>query len=143
MSEFHEVECPDQIGRDAGCGRSAGGELSLQFPPLMWGKGRAVGVGVLREGIFLPDKIIECCCIFIIYYCWTPPRAYLLSRADEMPTFVKISCSAAEGRLPPDRVVLLLSFSDIFGFDFCWPAAEFVVVALAPLRPFRHFALKS
>ena len=100
MSEFHEVECPDQIGRDAGCGRSAGGELSIKFPPVMWGKSRAVGVGILREGIFFPDKIIvvECCCIFIIYYCWTPPRASVVSRADEMPTFVKISCSAAEGR---------------------------------------------
>ncbi len=25
MAEFHEVECPDDIGRDAGCGRSASG----------------------------------------------------------------------------------------------------------------------
>ena len=66
-----------------------------------------------------------------------------MSRADEMPTFVKISCSAAEGRVVRDPVFLLLSFSDIFGLVFYWPAAEFVVVALAPLRPFRHFAQKS
>ena len=37
MSEFHEVECPEQIGRVAGSGRIAF-VLFWKFPPLLWGK---------------------------------------------------------------------------------------------------------
>ena len=37
MTEFHEVECPDPIGRVAGSGRIASGQI-FKFPPLMWGE---------------------------------------------------------------------------------------------------------
>ena len=38
---------------------------------------------------------------------------------------------------------MLLSVSDIFGLSFYAPAADFVVVALSTLRPFRCDGLKS
>ena len=41
------------------------------------------------------------------------------------------------------RALLLLSISAKLGLKFCAPAADFVVVALATLRPFRCDGLKS
>jgi hypothetical protein len=37
MAEFHEVECPDEIGWDAGCGRIAGGVV-MKSPQLCGGR---------------------------------------------------------------------------------------------------------
>ena len=39
---FPGGECPDNIGREAGIGRSAG-VLIIEFPPLMWGKSPSGG----------------------------------------------------------------------------------------------------
>ena len=44
-----------------------------------------------KEDPFLVKIIVECCCIFIIYYCWQGSTPYIASGLDGMTSFVKNS----------------------------------------------------
>ena len=112
MTEFHEGECPDDIG--LGCGVW---EMRVQYlkkvHPTYVGQSPSGAISFHKKKSNA-IKIIECCCILIIYYCWQASRATLPSRARRMTSFVKISCSVGVERLTLRGVLLLLTLFFIF-----------------------------
>ena len=114
MTEFHEVECPDQIGRVAGFGRSASTQINKKSAHFCGGRILAERF-LIATNIQMLFFIVECCCILIIYYCWQASSATLPSRARRMTSFVKIFRSVGVERLSLRSVLLLLTL-----FFTCW-----------------------
>ena len=69
MSEFHEVECPEHIGRVSGCGRIPS-ILLIEFPPLMWGMFPSNVISIPICYSKSNKIIVEYYCIIIINYGW-------------------------------------------------------------------------
>ena len=104
------MECPDGIGLGCGMWEMPVRIKKKSSPHLCGGR-------VSTDRFHFTIKIqrflfiVECCCILIIYYCWQAPSAYLPSRAGEMASFVKNSCSVyVNGLLPRPRSFVVGSF---------------------------------
>ena len=86
MSEFHEVWCPDGIGWVSGCGhfhiddRKSFPKEGCSLSSVKWNS---------KEDLSLVPIIVvvECCCIFIINYCWQTSRASFAFGLCQMLTF--------------------------------------------------------
>ena len=114
MSEFHEVKCPDHIGRVAGNGWILIGVV-LELPP---GGGELLA-DTLSSIKYLPTHkmiVVECYCFFTIYYCWAPQCTYLPFRCRGIASFFKSRSFIYVKRRAPQRCSLLLALF----FFFCY-----------------------
>ena len=107
MSEFHEVLYPDMIGWVSGCG-----QFHIESSKLSPRRGvvNARRCGTQRRILSLVPIIVvvvECCCIFIINYCWQTSRASFAFGLCQMLTF-HINLRSVETKRVAARGVLLL-----------------------------------
>ena len=107
MSEFHEVLYPDMIGWVSGCG-----QFHIESSKLSPRRGvvNARLSETQRRILSLVPIIVvvvECCCIFIINYCWQTSRASFAFGLCQMLTF-HINLRSVETKRVAARGVLLL-----------------------------------
>ena len=140
MSEFREVERPDGIGLGGGVWEMHERIRKKKSSP------RLCGGRVSTDRFHFTFKIqmllfivVECCCSFIIYYCWQAPSAYLLSRAGEMDSFVKNSCFVHVNGLSPRpacfvvgsffhlRTLLLIAQARCLSVGWSWRASRMTI----------------